>query len=1091
MALTPGASASLALSLIIAVGAVTVVMLLQLRILEWPCPAGTLWDEASKVCRKPCTHEGEARGATYNPAKKQCECATLTYPLANSITGLCERKCPPGVPYDPLSDSCIMPGLTSVSSCSPMPQVDSVTGVVSDSTHFLQPPDYKVCSQGTTAQLDTLCKASECAMPGVCEGGDRFDGYDSTTKKCKKDTPCDQRACTAVYCTSASVTNALGPVVQMKQANGTCANPSEATVSAACTSLPSKFWNSPASCFNSAPTSTLVFTPGTETTTTKITGTITVPLLVNAEDWPLTFYYTLTLAQVQVTSAFTVQPSVEWLPGGVGVYTGALAREEPARLTGTNDPVASGIMTYTASTVATTSAFAVTITLPPNLTSNAYTLSITGRPQWDTTKTLYTLTSGSGGVNLFLVPAADSPGVKAGMAPVVLIDDAVQLAKTASWVSSVLTTLSTSNPTTFQLDATMTALPVSDPASSTSKVLLAGCTPTYCIPSPTQVSQKLAVITWRKITATQLTASGCTATATVNYMLQRSMTSSSGVTTRTVLITPSTQPLSNLLSTVSVLSFVDVLPIRATGQYILGAYVGTSYDASVCKSPLLTLSFDTTDYSDAFCQTVTPQVTSPLPPWMWRDASTGMCTYTANSIPARDFYCMFDFNKSTRGLDATNLALGSNVRSTCGAVSKAYPSSGTAAFASATCNPPQYPAATCITGATENATVKCPVKVDLQNAGTGSNEGSISFTDFSQRVTAALDWGKMHASIPTSATDGANSLASATTQATLWGTVYNRCGPQASPDQWAVSAAACPAGDATCASVAAVSGCGRNVCQPWTCVAGCDDTSRASLGYSTYQRTRQCYPGSVYDGAASVCCSNKGVYSLDTSKSTARGTCSGCTTGFGGNQCQSEPCLGVTCNGHGTCMINEKNEAYCQCDTANRWFNIGATRSMNNKLDCATVPAGCDPSQPGCYVVPFSCRCPKLCSQAAPGDRSCVLDQPLTCNQTYNVSANATGCDCPECEFTPDVKAVSKKYVDPQANKFYDIYKDQPLCLASASFSTPASVGAGTYENLNGDGNVGVNAQCCSGLAYNSSKMCVPVYDSNNGGLYCKYLGGA
>lgn len=1088
MPLSPGASVSLGVSLFVVVASVVLVVLFELRVLQWPCPSGTMWDETAKLCRRPCPAAGEPRSATYNPVTQQCECNTTTYPLANAVTGKCERKCAPGVSYDPVTDTCVTPAMTTASACSPMPQVDAATGAIRNADHFLKPPDYMTCSTGTAAELSALCRASACSAPGVCIEGDRWDDYDAASGACKKDAPCDQRTCTAAYCTSSSIREAIGELVQVKLPDGTCADPTVFTVSEACNALPNRLWQSPSFCFDITPSPTLVFTAGSQLTTTVIKGTIALPALNNADDWPLTFYYTLTPATVAVTSSLTANPDVAWSSFGVGVYTGPLLGGERAPLAAAPAPVASGIVTYASATVFTSAPFEVTITLPPNVSSDAYLLSLTGRPQWDTTRTLYTGTNAT----VFLLPTASGPGVKTGMTPDVRVEDAVALAKNATWVSNVMTSLVSSKPDTFQLDATMTSLPVSDATLTTSKVLLAGCTPSYCKPSPTQVNQKLAILTWRKVTAAQLSASGCSSTATVSYMLQRVVTSSSGVTSRTVLIGPSSQPLQAVLAGVTTLSFVDVLPIRTTGQYILASYVGTNYDSSTCKSPLITLSVDTTDYSDAFCQTIDPLVTDPLPPWMWRDAATGMCTYTPNSIPARDFYCMFDYGKSVRGLDAANLSLGSNVRSTCGVVSKAFPSTGTSVFASAACNPSTYPAATCITGATENATVKCPVKVELKDAGTGSVEGAVSLADFSARVTAALNWGTLHASIPSTSKTAADTLLGAATQTALWKSTYNRCGPEVDASGWAVSSTTCAADDLTCKSLAAVSGCGRNVCKPWTCTAGCDDTSRALLGSTTYQRTRECYPGSTYDGANSACCSSKGTYSLNLDLSSARGSCANCATGYGGTQCQTQPCVGVTCNGHGTCKINEKNEAYCECDTANRWFNISATRPMDAKLDCVTVPAGCDPTKSSsCYVVPFSCRCPKLCSQVTAGDRSCVVDDPLTCNQTYNYSTNATGCTCPECEFTPEVKRTSFKYVDPQNNKFYDLYKQQPQCFAASTTSStlaPSSPGAATYENLSGDADVGVNAQCCSGLSYKSSNTCVPVYGKDGGGLYCKYM---
>lgn len=899
-----------------------------------------VYDEKLSACRVKCV----APNMKYDLEEKTCVCPgdVPTY-IPNSNT--CVQQCGTNEHYDAAAQSCVP---DPPPPCSPPPGVNSQTGAVTNDTHFATADGS--CGAGTITQLSELCIAATNAK------GQRYDGYDPQTGSCYILPACSTADCDASYCTSASVKDTLGAIKQVDAPGSgyTCENPSESDVAALCSDQPGLLWQPPFDCFRAvtSPTIKLVYDSKTPPSTTSISGTLTQALL-NAADAPIIYKYQL-------------------VSGSEIVAEGGMNSSKQV----------AGSGTFSCN---------FTIRLPPGIDNGLFTLVVVGAPVWDMTRQLYTLQSGNQGESIYLLPAADAPGTVAALNPKLNVELAKQLATNQNWVQTTLKSLNSTNPGLIRSDTTtVTALAYSADAQN-QQALLVGCTNSYCQPFVQQVKQKMVILAWPKVVATASTCGSLSAQTFVKYMLLRA----SGSEVKE-LLGPTRQPFDN-----DVLSYVDVLPINISVQYILAAYVVrdqydlTSFADAACKSQQVYVSLNVGDYTDAFCHTINPG-TGRLPQWMWRSAD-GMCEWIPNYMPAQDYGCMFE----TGTFDTNNLKLADANSNQCVPLEKVKPTLVTN-WESQYCNLDKFDASTACIGGVKTlnpATVRCK-----QTAAVGSTE--LSLYDFETRLNAALNFGSQHGM----SSSQMASLEGAAKQQSLWDSVYNRCGARTEPGKWGRSTATCAPDDGACLNLAQMAGCDRNVCSDWK-------ETGTTTAYATFQQTKTCYPSSYVDsvqlgGKASPCCSNAGTYSFNTLVSSNRGSCS-CTGNAGGAICNQDACANVTCDGKGACRIDPNTgEPYCLCNAG--YYNVVPARKMDKELDCGRkykgVPVGKNGCElyklvngvkvrdPDCTIDPYACTCPRVCGPGeTPGpNKMCVAVDKNTCRQNCftnnNTTCSDTGC---------------------------------------------------------------------------------------------------
>lgn len=974
--------------------AVCIVLCFVLPIYVYPCGSGYTYDEELKKCRLVCSKEGEEQGQRYNYTENKCECPDYA-PVYDAVNKICIPKCNPNETYDVGLKACVAlpPPI-----CTPAPSVDAASGLVLYPTHFVRADTTtaNTCALGTKEELTQLCTASG------------YTGYDANTGKCTKEADCDAELCTASYCTNATVKAALGDIKKQRTGYNTCENPTEAQVESMCKQQPSNFWRSP-NCYKweMQNTITLKIAETTPPSTYAIYGTLTTPLL-NVGDAPITFSYrlykpgttstaatyapmaTASTSQEQDVDASTNSTAVTWLhnteeqvavalatvPAFPSLTLGAQDNGEiqvvaaTASSSSTMTLVKSGVVTVIGACASQTQGtycvnVAIYLSGSTPLAEGSYTIQIDGAPSWNPTGVLYQLTDPAG-VSMYLLPAQNGPGVTATLNPVLSAEKAQQLASNQAWVDATISTLSATYSSVVKQPTSETPLAYIEPESSQDKVLLVGCTPAYCQDNTNQVRHKMIVLAWDQISPSQVASVNCktasgAAVSYVKYMLLRSATNSSagGAPSYTELIGPSSQP----LTSTTTISFVDVLPINTVAQYILAAYLVTSptdpasYGTALCKSQQIYASVNVGDYSASFCHSIKGPQPSLLPPWYWRDPSTGMCMWTENSQAARDYYCMFESgtdNNPAANFDTSKLHFATSTQS-CAEAKKQY-ALPTTVWSAPYCTPKlaggNYNDSVCITGQEEQVGASCTREIQAGDM--------ISESDFKRRLDQVINFYSTNNTY--SGTEGAiASITGADKQAAVWAT-YNQCGPALAPTTWGTDVAAC-GDDPVCKQYASVAGCDRNYCAPWV---------EQGVGSGRFIQTRSCYPSAALDGDQSLCCNKLGTYELQVDRASSRGKCTNCGKTYYGAQCTETACTGQTCSGRGTCVVDqETGKPRCECEP--NYFNVTQQRAMkvtSDGEDCDYFPAGCQfvipdanglpVRNPQCFTDPRKCRCPPV-----------------------------------------------------------------------------------------------------------------------------------
>lgn len=999
--------------------AICITACVVLPLYVFPCHDGYTYDEELQQCRVACLQEGTEQGLRYNYTSNKCECPDYA-PVYDDVNKICVPKCNPGETYDTAVKACIaMPP----PSCSPAPSVESATGTVLYPTHFARADtstttDSETCALGTFQELTALCTASGYAaydaQTGKCYNTADCDAQPCTASYCTNATVKaalgEIKKQLTDYNTCENPTEAQVESMCKQQPANFWKSPNcykwemqnTIVMTVSPTTPPSTYaiyatLTHPLLNVGDSPVSYnfRLYKP-TTTTTTQATASVEASVEASAEATTGSDATQASGEEGEGEKEKEGEGAVKWLHNaeeGVSLAVTTVPAFPSLTLPSLDEPdsvvplVAATAASSTASTTMTLvkSGIVTVISSCPNPAENtscvnvvmylsgstplgegSYTIQIDGRPAWNSSGVLYQLTDPNG-ISMYLLPAQNGPGVTSALNPVLSAEKAQELANNQAWVNATLTTLSASYSSVVQTPTSDTKLAYVEPTSSEDTVLLVGCTPAYCKATTNQVRHKMIVLAWNQITASQVASANCKTSSGqpvtyVKYMLLRAATNNSagGAVSYTELIGPSSQPLSS-----EVISFVDVLPINTTAQYILAAYLVTSatdtasYGNALCKSQQIYASVNVGDYSAAFCHGIKGPQPFLLPPWYWRDPSTGMCQWTENMQGARDYYCMFEYgtdNNPAANFDASRLTFATSTQ-TCAAAKKQYAMPSTV-WSEPYCTPQvaggNYPDSVCITGYSQNQQVKATCSKQIQ-AG-----DMISESDFKRRLDQVVNFYNTNNTYAGTET-AVKSITGADTQAAVWAT-YNKCGPSLQPSTWGMDPAAC-GDDPVCKQYAVVAGCDRNYCQPWV---------EQGTGSGVFLQNRACYPPASMDGNKSMCCNRLGTYELHVDRNSTRGECTNCGKTYSGAQCTETACTGQYCSGHGTCVVDQTTGLpRCECEP--NYFNVSQQRAMQvtkEGEDCDFYPGGCqwiiadsngNPVRNSqCLTDPRRCRCPEV-----------------------------------------------------------------------------------------------------------------------------------
>ena len=684
-----------------------------------PCPPGMQWDTRIKACRKKC-----ASGQRYNTTTGMCECPDASAPVFDPVSQQCAGVCDPGFVWNAKSKSCDR----VAQQCTPMPSVNKTTGVIVDATHFADGKGG--CSSGSKQQLDNLCKSASCADPALCAAGDRWDGVDATGTVCYKKQVCGMSPCTASYCTSDSVHNNVGQIMQVADSNGKCVNPSEAAVGSMCTGDGKHVWRSP-ECYSTTPLNTLLVavTSASSEAGKGIVGTVEHGLVNGVLDLDasgkLMYRYTLsTPASLQVNNRV-----MQLSASDATVATGAVL------VTGACQPASAGNVCFN---------FQIDNDDIRRLPEATYVLRLTGFPSWDVTLPLYV----TGQPPAFMLSA--NPVVPGSLDKLTVHFD-LPLAQTVVAntliLKSKLTDLQKLLPNQVLPDPTVVA-PSADSTSVSAQAIILDCQTGICR-TDENITRKLVVLAWPALSLDKYALEGICpgGGAVIKYYLARSHTETQGSQTVVVdetLIGPTAgqlQPGSSEVNT-GVISFVDLVDVNRVFTYKLVAYLADSVESTLeyrnakCYGSMQTMAVSIGKYTAAGCHSIMYGVENSIPPYM-TVTSAGTCTYD-ESEPAKDFYCLFDYTdkaiKPQPGFDQAHMALSSRNGNGCFWIQKMYPAFkvGANAWDSRFATPASLES--CIAGAGQDVTVECADKLRLDTVG-----DTLSKTELQSRLSKVYD----------------------------------------------------------------------------------------------------------------------------------------------------------------------------------------------------------------------------------------------------------------------------------------------------------------------------------------------------------------
>lgn len=994
------------------------------------CDEGEVWSAESRACRQKCPGEGREHGQVYDALTGRCACPTPVAPTWSVADQQCVGVCDPGTVWSANRQSCVT---TDADPCTPAPSVNASTGVIENDTHFALLDGSGQCGPGSAAQKDQLCRVSECTAP-QCATGERWDGFKDAA--CVKQLKCSLQPCDAPYCQSATLVSAVGTVY--KVGDGTaCVNPSETMVGRLCTSVPGRAWRSPL-CLAATPQDEVALTISNATLADGVTGTVQHQLLNGRADLSatglMTYTYTLVPTRAQSGGTYKGSVSVRRVPSCAADFDSNVCFEFHVAARG-------------------------------DATAGTYLLTLTGYPAWDLTLPLYQQAQpASIDLRGEAAPALKELAVKFSQT----LEGSV--AKNSNLVLSKLTQLQ-SRLANEQSDFAQNVVPVAaelvvEAGGEEDAPLLAVCTKAYCM-FEKSVPFKLVVMAWAPVAAPATCVSG---DRVVRYMLRKRFASKTapGQEEVVTLIGPTAAELQPSAAEVSsgVLSFFDLVEVNSVVTYSLGAYLVPSerstleFEFATCKSAVFEVVVNSGMYTNAQCRQI--ELPGSIPPYLFA-ASNGTCV-ADTSTQARDYYCMFEWNKQVPG--GTGVALYSSNSTECKPVLRTFPSVGaTNQWTEAVCNPvggTSIPNA-CFTGVEQDVEVVCKNYVTLQDEPVS---GRLKKSAFLGRLADLHDAFKRYNYTDLVSDD---LIADDAKRQMLFDRITS-CGPRSLKGEY--GSARCPDGDAVCAELLDKSNCSHNTCEEWTLTSAGQEGEGDT---DTYTRTRRCFAGENYRTPNSACCNGRGTYKYDSA--TKKHSCE-CPLETFGDACEHTPCAdakefqgrrffcspGDADKPTGKCIATGQSSFKCECDDG--YYNV-AEASMRPELDCKTYDkGGAGPCQlydekgmhnPNCLINPYSCKCPQLCQDGEipnldpdPNKRvRCVPKDPYTCRRNDLGQAGSgsalvnyeTGCVNACSEHLPSSLAPYK-YRNPIAGNF--------VCDACSGGGKSCQVFEKTLEQMDG-----------------------------------------
>lgn len=1091
------------LSTLVPIGIIIVAVAIAVGVTH--CEGDSVWSTKQGKCRKKCRGERKEHGERYDPLRNTCTCPAEA-PTWSEVLQQCVGVCTGDAVWDVATQKCVTPPVT----CTPLPSVDSDTGVILNNTHFPRPAG--TCGAGAREELVALCVASPCTDGTQCVPGDRWDGYDVTAAKCVKTKDCSTVACDAAYCVSDTIRQRVGRIYQVTTPTG-CKNPSEADVAEMCIKAGSTAYVSP-NCLSAAPRTDMEVNV-VSATTDGITGSISHSLVNGSLDLN---------AQGELSYTYSLK-GVASTASGV-TLTGKCHATNPTRV----------CATFTINN------------LPPDLQPGTYDLTVVGYPAWDPTLPLFTLPSAK---SIVIDPTDVHPSEVPGLDVQFDTQLALNWSHTPAKVNEMLNALSQANPMLLpSLSPAVTGLPtqVAQPAQPTNSPLIIGCTPNFC-KSGENVNFKLIILAWKAVNPVPCAASP--GNQTVKYTLTRTTQPDSGGPTEvSTLVGPVNQPYIDN----NVIVVVDIVPIQKRVTYALGSYLVaspstvTTYDLASCRSPLFKSDFSTGVYDAAFCSTIPAP---GVPPYLL-PTEDGMCTHNTTQ-QSQDYYCNFVWpgldNSKPPGLDVSKLAFYDQTQGKCAYLQPSVTTlsnkwkTQTCNFDDTNYNFTQEEA--CVTGVKDTdakdnqqtVTATCSAVAYLQNSTRGFTKSSFA-TALEKMLEQEkyYNWGNFDSS----------AIKDLTQQNALWNKQYYRCGPETNLVNWGSDASACGAAldSEECKSLAEMGNCLHNLCDSWRKVSDEENVGKV------FTRSRTCFAndaGGVTTCAAkeaskccgadcqaqklSPCCNCNGTYEFDPV--THQGSCK-CLPRYKG-QCKAgdphdDPCSfapwqdpsaecsvppkdGKPPDITGCCRAKTEAEmqadptderAYmCSCDPG--YFKREANRPMDKFQDCEWYETGTIQSTmyyngPDNPAYPFNTPMP-LTSVLPTAARKCTPDHwdydtfakskfgptiPVQDKYWYPGTGCTIApytCKCPTPAVDPLVcRRNTPKTVNPTVdlttpapNKITD-YNPETGCISACSAHAPAPGQQFKYANPL------VDDYRCTGCSVGGDK-CTPV--GNRDQSYC------
>lgn len=680
--------------------------------------------------------------------------------------------------------------------CGPLPTVDVDSGTVTNPGNYPQPSG--MCGINET-MLNALCLQSRCTLVDpvanvncLQPANQTWDYYDVNLNKCRKaeNPTCEQKPCDTVYCNSESVINLLPPYHQITNKDGTCVNPNQTTIAAACEQLPDHQWQYPECVSTAVSLDIETKIDSTASNTSKIYGLMSLSSIIKTES--LSFTYQLSNVSKSYTGVLSTQPTVDaWCTANNN--------------NNDNDNTSNRCLTFFIYTNPEVSK------RPP---PGKYTLTIHGKPTWSN---IYTMQS-KNPETVTLIDPDPIPHVFPGMNPNPSKKSALSRIagdlQNQPWLKDQLTQVKQMYPSEFLNPVPLNPVLLNTDDTSTS-YLLSACTPEMCpLVGGRLIPYQLVLFSWDQVTRAM--CSGGDATS-IKYDILR--TRSNGIGSSEIIRNGMTDS-----------GFMDLLQIGDSWDYVLRAWQWdneqTTYETSLCKSEEVTITVLATPFTDkAVCHQI--HLDSSIPPWPW--ATSQGCAWDSTNQSAADYYCAFEWQKSPSNFDETKMDLYDG--RTCGNLKQSWPTlqfPWPSTYCDASTSPDHD---TCFSGVPESQqrVVICSSKLPI-----GDSASTVdSARAFSERLDNLLNFTRLH-NVHEELDDSRLSKISGTdAQLELYNNNYYHCGPKDRSDTWGINK--CDEdGDISCINTYTNGGCDRNICNPWT-------TMGSINGDEKFGGTRTCF----------------------------------------------------------------------------------------------------------------------------------------------------------------------------------------------------------------------------------------------------------